>query len=89
MKIFINRKRLIGFCFLGIGSTLSFFISCLWLILRLQKDLEVTIIEPPVARFLWIVQAFAEYASIGFFVAGVVMLLKEFRWTNSKDVLDE
>lgn len=71
---YIRKREILATAFLGIASLTSCGISLIWLILRLQKATSVLLIPSAVSRFLWWVQAIAEYFSIGIFLIGVFLL---------------
>jgi len=68
-----------GFIFLACSSGLSFFISLLWLILRVQQEFGLKLITSSISRALWAVQAVAEYCSIALFVVGIIFVVKELK----------
>jgi len=81
---FAKNQKVKALGFLGSASLLSFLISVIWLVLRSQKALSITIVPASVARVLWLVQALAEYISIGLFIFGVYLLARYFRDERQK-----
>ena len=75
---FARRRDVVAIALLGTASLLSFFISLIWLGLRLQNAFSVEVISPQASRMLWGVQAFAEYLSISMFLVGVILLYRFF-----------
>jgi|LakMenEpi03Aug12_release.lakeMendotaPanAssembly.Ray.scaffolds.fasta_scaffold1034599_1 hypothetical protein len=73
---FAKRRDVVALALLGTASSLSFFISLIWLGVRLQKAFSVEILSSQASRILWVVQAFAEYLSISMFLAGVIVLCR-------------
>ena len=63
------------FALIGASALLSAFITTVFLILKLQKAFDITIIAKSVARVIWPFQALAEYASIALYSVGIVWLV--------------
>jgi len=75
---YFKNNRVTALAFLGSASLLSFVISVIWLVLRYQNALSITIVPAYVARVLWVVQAAVEYMSIAFYITGVYQLMRYF-----------
>ncbi len=72
---FLKTKYPYQFVLIGISAGLSVFISSIFLILKIQKEFDVSIVSKSAAMAIWPIQAIGEYVSMGLYMIGFFWLI--------------
>ena len=72
---FLRTRYGYQFALIGASSALSVLISSVFLILKIQKAADVSIISKQLSRTIWPAQAIGEYLSMGLYAVGFLWLI--------------